>query len=69
MIIIQLILYCALFTFMVKIGVGNNALNGLYFYPKPVQKRDLPTLERTVEEYVFLSANDSVLSNLPLIEF
>ena len=22
----------------VKIGVGNNALNGLYFYPKPVQK-------------------------------
>lgn len=54
---------------MVKIGVGNNALNGLYFYPKPVQKKDLPTLERTVEEYVFLSANVSVLSNLPLIEF
>ena len=24
---------------MVKIGVGNNALNGLYFYPKPVQER------------------------------
>ncbi len=38
MIILQLALYCALFTLMVKIGVGNNALNGLYFYPKPVQK-------------------------------
>lgn len=24
---------------MVKIAVGNNALNGLYFYPKPVQER------------------------------
>ena len=39
MIIIQLILYCSLFTLMVKIGVGNNALNGLYFYPKPVQEK------------------------------
>ena len=38
MIVLQLILFCALFTLMVKIGVGNNALNGLYFYPKPVQK-------------------------------
>jgi hypothetical protein len=24
---------------MVKIAVGNNALNGLYFYPKPVQEK------------------------------
>lgn len=39
MIITQLILYCSLFTLMVKIGVGNNALNGLYFYPKPVQEK------------------------------
>ena len=39
MIAIQLILYCALFTLMVKLGVGNNALNGLFFYPKPVQER------------------------------
>ena len=38
MIVLQLILFCALFTLMVKIGVGNSALNGLYFYPKPVQK-------------------------------
>ena len=39
MILIQLVLYCALFTLMVKVGVGNNALNGLYFYPKPVQEK------------------------------
>ena len=39
MIILQLILFCALFTLMVKIGVGNNALNGLYFYPKPVREK------------------------------
>ena len=39
MIILQLILFCGLFTMMVKIAVGNNALNGLYFYPKPVQER------------------------------
>ena len=39
MMILQLVLFCALFTLMVKIGVGNNALNGLYFYPKPVQEK------------------------------
>lgn len=39
MILLQLVLYCALFTLMVKAGVGNNALNGLFFYPKPVQEK------------------------------
>ena len=39
MIIVQLILYCALFTLMVKLGVGNSALNGLFFYPQPVQDK------------------------------
>lgn len=39
MIVLQLVLFCALFTLMVKIGVGSNALNGLYFYPKPVQEK------------------------------
>ncbi len=39
MILLQLVLFCALFTLMVKLGVGDNALNGLYFYPKPVQER------------------------------
>lgn len=36
--VLQLVLFCALFTLMVKISVGNNALNGLFFYPKPVQE-------------------------------
>ncbi len=39
MIILQLILYCLLFTLMVKLAVGSHALNGLYFYPGPVQER------------------------------
>jgi len=39
MLVLQLILYCALFTLMVKLAVGNNALNGLYFYPSPVRER------------------------------
>ena len=39
MIVPQMILFCGLFTLMVKLGVGNNALNGLYFYPKPVQEK------------------------------
>jgi len=39
MVLIPLVLFCALFTLMVKIGVGSNALNGLYFYPKPVQEK------------------------------
>lgn len=39
MIALQLILFCALFTLMVKLAVGNNALNALFFYPQPVQER------------------------------
>ena len=39
MIAVQLISYCALFTLMVKLGVGNDPLNGLFFYPKPVQDK------------------------------
>ena len=39
MIALQLALFCALFTLLVKLGVGNDALNGLYFYPKPVRER------------------------------
>jgi len=58
MIVIQLILYCALFTLMVKLGVGNNALNGLFFYPKPVQEKvyalgltDRETVERRMKRF------------------
>ncbi len=39
MIILQLFLFCALFASMVKLAVRNDALNALYFYPKPVQER------------------------------
>ena len=39
MILLQLLLFCALFTMMVKIAVGSSPLNGLFFYPKPVQER------------------------------
>lgn len=38
-IIIQLLLYCLLFTAMVKYAVIGGAINGLYFYPKAVQER------------------------------
>lgn len=37
--VLQLILYCALFTAMVKYAVRGGAVDGLYFYPKPVQAR------------------------------
>lgn len=39
MLILQLFLYCALFTAMVALAVQGGAVNGLYFYPKPVQER------------------------------
>ena len=35
--IIQIAVFCLLFIIMVRIGVGNSALNGLYFYPKAVR--------------------------------
>lgn len=38
-IIVQLILYCLLFTGMVRFAVRGGAINGLYFYPKPVQEK------------------------------
>ena len=34
-----LVLVCALFTLMVKIGAGSSALNCLYFYPKDYQEQ------------------------------
>ena len=39
MIVLQLVLFCTLFTGMVKLAVGSKALDGLYFYPKPVQEK------------------------------
>lgn len=39
LIILQLGLYCLLFTAMVRYAVKGGAIDGLYFYPKPVQER------------------------------
>lgn len=36
---VQLILYCLLFTGMVKYAVKGGAIDGLFFYPEPVQER------------------------------
>ncbi len=37
--VLQLALYCLLFTAMVKYAVRGGAVDGLYFYPKQVQDR------------------------------
>lgn len=39
MIVFQIILYLLLFTGMVALAVRGGAVNGLFFYPKPVQER------------------------------
>lgn len=39
MIILQLFIYCLIFTLMVMYSVRRGAINGLYFYPKAVQDR------------------------------
>ena len=39
MIVLQLILYCLLFTLMVRYAVRGGPIDGLYFYPKSVQDR------------------------------
>ena len=39
MIIVQLILFCMIFTLMVGYAVRGGAINAIYFYPKPVQER------------------------------
>lgn len=39
MLLLQLILYCLLFTAMVKLAVRGGAVDGLFFYPKAVQDR------------------------------
>lgn len=67
MMIIELTAYCILFTLMVKIGVGNNALNGLYFYPKPVQEKvfELGLTDRETvakKRKVFMSAFFAVMT-------
>ena len=49
MMVLQLVIYCMIFTLMVRYAVRGGAVDGLYFYPKPVQERaieiDLATQE------------------------
>ena len=68
MIVLQLVLYCLLLVVIVKVAVRDNAVNGLYFYPKEVQEkafeigltdRETVRKQRTacmVALYVFLAA-------------
>lgn len=51
MLIIQAFLSCFLLTAIVKIAVGNNAVNGAYFYPKEIQQR-LIELGRTDQKTI-----------------
>lgn len=34
--VVQLFLFCGLFTALVAVGAGGRAINEIYFYPKPV---------------------------------
>ena len=61
MIIIQLILYCLLFTATVKFSVIGGAINGLFYYPKTVQERafelglsDSETVKRKFKRFMTL---------------
>ena len=39
MMVLQLVIYCMIFTLMVRYAVRGGAVDGLYFYPKPIQER------------------------------
>jgi len=39
MIILQRVIYCLIFTLMVRFAVRGGAIDGLYFYPKDIQNR------------------------------
>ena len=39
MMVLQLVIYCLIFTLMVRYAVRGGAVDGLYFYPKRVQER------------------------------
>lgn len=53
MIILQLMLYCLIFTLMVRYAVRGGAVDGLYFYPKTVQERAIEiglTTQETIKK-------------------
>lgn len=51
--VLQLALYCLLFTAMVRYAVKGGAIDGLYFYPKPVQERaiDIGLIDRETMQH------------------
>lgn len=73
MIVLQLLLYCLLFTGMVKIFVIGGAVNGLYFYPKEVQEcaiaflfpKDVPECHSRKPVSVLYGQNPKA-TNLPI---
>ena len=50
MIVLQLVIYCLIFTVMVRYAVRGGAVDGLYFYPKTVQERAIEIGLTTQEE-------------------
>lgn len=59
MLIVQLCLYCLIFTVMVKLAVRGGTVDGLYFYPKDVQERaiaiglsDRATIDRKCKRFM-----------------
>ena len=61
MVVLQLILYCVIFTLMVAFSVRGGAINGIYFYPKAVQERaieigltDAETVRRKKKRFMTL---------------
>ena len=54
MLILQILLYCFLFIFLVKCAVKNSGLNCLYFYPKEyieeAQKRGIADKDATMQK-------------------
>ena len=52
-IVLQLMLYCLIFTLMVRYAVRGGAVDGLYFYPKTVQERAIEiglTTQETIKK-------------------
>lgn len=61
MIVLQMILFCIIFTLMVAYAVRGGAINGIYFYPKAVQERvieigltDEETIKRKKKKFMTL---------------
>ena len=61
MLVLELIVYCLIFTLMVKLSVLGGAVNGLFFYPKVVQERaielglsDRATIDRKFKWFMTL---------------